>query len=446
MTDPKDPMPATPGPNPARLSLGRLIAYALPAAPSSAVDTPISVYLPAFYASAAGLSLSLVGALILAARIAEIPITLAAGGVSDRWGPPRRRRRFWLIAATPMALIGIWRLFDPPPQPGGAYLLGWLLTVIVGGTFIYLNHIAWGAEASAGYDERTRVQAARQVASVAGLVLVLVPPILIEHAHPPDLERLRMLAIAGFFLLLLPLAVACAVLIAPERPTPIAQSERPSLRAALAALAGDRALRRLLLIDLCDAVSIGVVTSLFVFVARDAWRLGGVTSLLLLSYLLCGLVALAPILKLARGRRKSRTVAWIALYISAALPVLLLVPPGGAAVAFAGVILLGAPSATNTALLDSMMADIAAADAARHGASRAALFYALHMVVGRIGRGLAVGIGFALLDVIGFHPHAANAPSALMDLRLIYLAGPLLTQLAIAGLMWSFPEPRTEPV
>ena len=437
MSDRRDPQPG-----PAPPSLARLIAYALPAAPGNAVDTPISIYLPAFYAATSGMSLSLIGALILAARIAEIPISLAVGAASDAVGPAGRRRRFWLALATPLAMLGIWRLFEPPAAPGPAYLLGWQLVVIVGGVALYLNHIAWGSETARGYGERTRIQALRQAASVTGLLLVLAPPILIERTHPPDLERARMAAIAGFFLILLPLCVGVALAFAPERSQahPPAAARRVSLSDLVEALAGDRALRRMLLVDLLDAGSIGVGTSLFVFLSRDVWRLGGQTSLLLLAYLACGLVGMAPVLRAIRGRRKSRAAAWIAIAISAVLPGLALVPPGGAAFAFAVVLLLGLPSAANTALYDSMMGDIAAAEARVEGESRAGRYYALHMIMGGLGRGGAVAGAFWALDLAGFHPGAANPPQALDSFRLLYVLSPMALQLSMAALLWRFPE------
>jgi GPH family glycoside/pentoside/hexuronide:cation symporter len=429
-------------PAPARAaSLGRLIAYALPGAPASAIDTPISVYLPALYASA-GLSLGLVGALLLVGRLAEIPIALGLGALSDRVGPERARRRFWLLVAAPLALLGLWRLFVPPAAPGPAYLMSWLLVVVAAGTLLQINHIAWGAEIAQGYVQRTRAQAARQIASVAGLVLVLLPPIAIERLHAADTDRLRMLAIAGFFLLMLPLTVGGAVLLAPERPTPRPAAAPPGAwREALATLGSNRALRRLLLIDLADAGALGVVTGLFVFLSREVWGLGSISSLLVLTYVLSGVVCLGPILKAARGRSKSKTVTVIALILAAALPLMLLVPTGAAGWAFACIVVLGAPSAVNAALMDSMMGDIAAADAAARGEARTGVFYALHMIMGRVGRGVAVAIGFALLDRVGFHAHAANSEAALNGFRAFYVGVPLLLQLAIAAMMWRFPEP-----
>lgn len=442
----EDPDPSgSPKAKPGRLSLGRLAAFSLPAAPAAALETPLAVYLPAFY-SGAGLSLDLVGSLFLVARLAEVPIALMAGVLCDRWGPRRGRRRFWLTLSAPLAMLGIWRLFSPPAGFGGGFLIGWLLVVVAASALLAINHVAWGAEITGDYFERTRIQGARQVASVAGLVLVLVPPILIEQAGFPDIERIRMMAIGGFLLLLLPLTVGLAVLLAPERPlpgaaAPVSATPRPSLRALLAGLAGQRALRRLLLVVLCDAGAIGVVTSLFVFLSRDVWGLGRLSSLLLLAYVSSGVICLGPLLRWAKGRSKSRTAAWIALGLAASLPMLLIAPLGGVAGVFACILLLGAPSASNSALLDSMMGDVAGFDANAHGRARTGLFFSLHQIAARVGRGAAIAGAYGVLNHIGFHPDAANAAAALGGFKLLYVGAPVLLQLCIAALMWSFPEP-----
>ena len=337
-------------------------------------------------------------------------------------------------------MVAIWSLFAPPAAPSGVYLVGWLLAVVVCLTFLGINHVAWGSETAGGYHARTRIQAARQIANVAGLVLVLIPPILIERAHPADADRLRMVAIAGFFLLLLPLTVALAGAFAPERPTPRPPAAPDSRLEGLAALRDNRALRRMILVDLCDAGALGVVTSLFVFLSRDVWGLGRMSSILLLVYVISGVACLAPILKFAGKRSKSRTAAWMALGLACALPLLLLVPAGNVWAAVACVLLLGAPSATNSALFDSMMGDIAVADTKAHGRVRTGLFYALHLIMGRGGRGVAIAAAYAFLERVGFHPNTANAAGAVAGFKLLYVGAPLLLMLVMAALLWRFPE------
>ena len=423
-----------------RLSLGRLIAFALPAVPAAAIDTPLSVYAPPFYAGQMGLGLGLVGQLFFISGIAEILIGMGAGAISDRWGGVVRRRRFWMVLATPIVVLAIWRLFAPPANVDGAYLLIWMLVLIVGAVLLQVNHTAWGSEITADYHERTRVQGARQMFGVAGLVLILVAPVLIERAHLGDPERLRMNSVAWFTLLVMPAAVALAVFLAPERRSATTQPPPRRVGEALRAMARSHPLRMLLLIDLLDAAALGVVTRMFVFLSDDVWGLGRVTSIMLLCYLVSGLICLGPILRLARGRSKHRAAAMIALCLTAALPLIALVPHGGTGWAIACMVLLGAPSAVNSALFDSMMGDVAAFDAAAGGARvRTGLFYSLHIIMGRLGRALAIAVCYAILDRIGFHTHMTNAPGVLTGFKLLYVVPPMLLQLAMAALLWRFP-------
>jgi len=427
---------------PARLSFARLVAFALPAGPSQAIDTPLSVYAPAFYAAQGGLGLGLVGLIFSIARLAEIPLGLAAGAMSDRWGGAQRRK-FWMVVAAPVMALAVWAVFSPPARVGGGYLLGGLLALTGATALFWINHAAWGAEVTSDYHARTTVQGARQVISVTCTILVLLAPMLIERAGLPGFETVRMRAVAWFVVIALPLSVATAAVFAPERRARAASAAAgQALGEAVRALGADRALRLLLLADLADSAALGVVTSLFLFLASDAWGLGRLSSLMLLGYLICGVVCLGPIVRMSRKRTKHRTVAVIAVLLALVLPLLLAVPPGGAAWAIAATALLGAPSAVNSALFESMMGDVADAHAARHGQARTGLFFSLHLIVGRVGRGAAIAAAFGALSLIGFHAHGANAPQVIVGFKALYVGAPALLQLCIAALMWRYPSTR----
>ena len=417
-----------------------MLAFALPAGPSQAVETPLAVYAPAFYASQAGLSLGLVGLLFSIARIAEIPLGMAAGAVSDRWGGAHRRK-FWLAIAAPLMVIAVWALFNPPAAVGAVYLLGALLLFTAGSALLWINHAAWAAEVAGDYHGRTGLQGARQAVSVTCTILVLVAPVVVERAGFAGFEANRMASIAWFVALTLPLSLIAALIWAPERRVHIAAVRR-GLGQAVQALIGDRPLRLLLAAGLCDSVALGIVTSLFLFLASEVWGLGRLSSLMLLGYLICGLIYLGPIVSVARRHSKHGTVAVIAVLLALVLPVLLLVPHGAAAWAIACTALLGAPSAINSAMFESMMGDVAEADAAAHGLSRTGLFYALHLIVNRAGRGLAIAAGFGTLNWIGFHPHAANPPQVISTFKWLYVGAPMVLQLSIAALMWRYPLGR----
>jgi Na+/melibiose symporter-like transporter len=129
--------------------------------------------------------------------------------------------------------------------------------------------------------------------------------------------------------------------------------------------------------------------------------------------------------------------------LAAVLPLIALVPAGGVGWAAACMVMLGAPSAVNSALFDSIMGDVAAFDAAKSLRTRTGLFYSLHLIMGRLGRAVSIAICYAILDRIGFHTHAHNTASAIVGFKLLYVVPPMLLQLGIAALMWRFPLDRS---
>ena len=60
-----------------------------------------------------------------------------------------------------------------------------------------------GAELTPDYHERTRVQGAREVALILGMVLVLTLPVLIEQTNPENLAQARVASMGWFVLILL---------------------------------------------------------------------------------------------------------------------------------------------------------------------------------------------------------------------------------------------------
>jgi Na+/melibiose symporter-like transporter len=186
------------------------------------------------------------------------------------------------------------------------------------------------------------------------------------------------------------------------------------------------------------------VVSLFVLLARDVWGLGRLASPLILAYLIAGVIFLPLLLRVLRGRRKSRAAAALALALVAALPFLLAVRPGNAVAAFAVVALLGAPSVINATFFDSLMADIAA-QAERRGHVQTGGFFALHMLAGRLGRAASLAAAFWVLDRIGFRPGGTNTAAALAGFKAVYVGAPIALQSAIAVLAWRFPEAGYTP-
>ena len=152
-----------------------LLLYGAFGLPLAMVALPIYVYLPQFYAERAGLSLGLIGALLLAARIAAAFIDPLLGGwiagAGARAGD-RYPRFVWL--SLPVLLAGFIALFHPPAL-GAAATLAWfgatLMLVYLGFSLATIAHQSWGAALTQAPAERARVTGVREACGLFGVVL-----------------------------------------------------------------------------------------------------------------------------------------------------------------------------------------------------------------------------------------------------------------------------------
>ncbi|MDQ2990145.1 MAG: MFS transporter, partial [Pseudomonadota bacterium] len=120
------------------LGLPNLLCYGLFGLPLAMVALPIYVYLPQFYAERAGLPLALIGAALLAARIAAAFIDPLLG-----WWIGSGAYARYVALALPVLLAGFVGLFHPPAMAAGA-TLAWfgatLMLVYLGFSLATIAH------------------------------------------------------------------------------------------------------------------------------------------------------------------------------------------------------------------------------------------------------------------------------------------------------------------
>ncbi len=419
------------------LSRWTLFAFALPAAPISAMGLPLVVHLPPFYAGTLGLGLVTVGAIFMLARFWDVFTDPVLGILSDRYETRWGRRRHWIVLSVPIMLLSVYMIFMPPVAVTAAYLVFWLFVLYVGWTLLTISHMSWGAELTPDYHERSRVQGAREVALILGMVFVLTLPVLIEQMNPENLAQARVASMGWFVLILLPIAVALAVWRVPERPTQ--RPEHVPLKQAVQALIESRPLQVVLAADLLGGVSGGLVASMFLFLAEDALKLGSYSSLMLLGYFISGVCFIPLILFVARRFGKHKTAAVSAIFNAVTVPLILIVPPGEPAVALAVWALLGVNMAAGPFLFRSLMADVADHDAVVTRQQRTGLFYSLLTSTSKVGAAFAIFIAYSLLDSIGFQAGGENSQAVLDSLRAVYVWPACIISAAVAGILWFYP-------
>jgi Na+/melibiose symporter-like transporter len=423
---------------PARLSAGDLAAFAGPSVALATLGAPLQIYIPPFFAGHMGLGLVTVGLIFSAMRFWDLAATPLVGGLCDRtvgrWG----RRRFWTTLATPLVVLATAAVFMPPTGAGAVYLMVAAFTLYTSVDLFSLSYSAWSAEVSGDYHERSRVQTARQGAGVAGLLLILILPLAAVALHPHDAKATRVAIMGAFLVLFLPLTVGAMLWRTPEPP---AAPPAPPLPWAegLTLLARNRALQIILAITLIEGVGFGVINSMFVFLTEDVWRLGGLSTLALLAYIVSGLVFLAPVLWISRRLGKHRTAFCTTLVTMLSLPVMLLVPPAAPVLAIAGCALMGVTQLGVQSLYGSMMADIVDADHVDGGRSRAGFVFSIYAMSAKVGGAVAIGAGYAVLHAVGFHPGGHNDAATLTGFKLACFGPPILIEALVAALIWRYP-------
>ena len=425
-----------------RLSNTKLAAYSLPALPIAAFATPLAIYAPPFYATDMGLGLAAVGTIFMVARFWDLFTDPVMGVLSDklpsRWG----RRRHWMVIAIPILMLStvlvMFPNWFPQAHGSGAYLLITLLLLYVGYTLLTISHIAWGAELTDDYHERSRVQGWREFAHLGSMTLVLMIPAVLEQTGQALSSVVKMNAMGWYVLALTPIAIFIAVRFVGERP--VKRAPNPlGFTAAFRVLAQNPFLRRVVIADLFIHLPSSVRASVFIFYVAAIIEMPEWSAVIMLSYFAAGPIAVPLWVKISKHLSKHKAAA-LGVFLHVAVTISYLLPGKGDALLFAGLFFMsGIVYAGVPFLIRSMVADIVDYDRLQTGQDRTGLFYATVTTTMKVGGALGIGLGYPLLALIGFNPSGPNEQAQLDGLRYVYAFLPAVSELLVVYLLYRFP-------
>lgn len=413
-----------------------MAAYGAPALPLAALVLPVHIYLPTFYASDLGLGLTLVGTLLVIARLWDGITDPLIGWISDqlpaRWG----RRRSVVLAGTPLVLIASWMLLVPPVEVSGAYLLGWSLALYAGWTAVILPLSAWGAELSEDYHERSRIAAWREGFVLAGTLAALVLPVLFGvDARSDAAAALKVLAI--FIIVLLPGAVALMAWQVPDRSPPA--SRAVGKLSGFKAILANEPFRKLIGAYLINSVANGLPATLFLLFVGNVLQSPEAAGLLLVAYFLAGVAAVPLWTWTSRRYGKHRVWCVAMVWACGWFALVPFLGPGDVWLFLAISIATGLALGADLVLPSSMQADVVDVDTQTTGRRRAGIYFALWGMATKGALALAVGIAFPILDLMGFQDGGENDATALLTLTALYAALPVILKAISIVLIWRFP-------
>jgi Na+/melibiose symporter-like transporter len=412
---------------PAGLAARQGLAYGLLGLPLAFVALPLYVLLPHHYASAFGMPLATLGAVLLAARLFDAAIDPLLGRFSDRLFARSLRAVWGAGAASALMLgVGLTGLFFPlVTGPALAvWAMGFLLLTYTAYSQLGITHQAWGARLGGNELQRGRIVAWREGCGLLGVVLASVLP--------------------GLFGLPVMLGVFAAALVAGWLAW--TRAPRPALRQRDArgpALSGlwrplQRAVfRRLLAVFLLNGIASAVPATLVLFFIQDRLRAPAAQEpMFLAAYFLSAALSMPLWLKVVAHWGLART--WLAGMLMAVAVFAGVAGIGaGDTAAFLLVcvlsgVALGADLVVPTALLAGLIAQQGEA-----GQQEGAYFGWWNFAT-KLNLALAAGVALPLLGLLGYSPGTRD-PAALQTLGLAYAVLPCgLKLLAAATLYWFF--------
>ena len=407
-----------------RLSRGALLAYGLFGLPLAMLALPVYVLVPQLYANRFGLSLSVIGSMLLVARVLDACIDPALGLWIDRARSARGYAGFVLLSL-PLLIAGYLALFHPPPM-AAALLLWWfggsLMLVYGGFSLATIAHNSWGASLTQERGERARLTAMREGWALVGVILAAAVPFVAGLG-----------ALSVLFVCAVTLAAWVLLRMAPRpEPVPVVHLDWRALLVPFR----NRAFRWLLAVFAANGIAAAIPATLFLFFATDRLQLGQFSGLFLVLYFVAAACALP--LWVALAARIGEASAWrTSMLLAVAAFVWVVQLDAGAMVAFAAIcIISGAALGADLALPPALLAGVIGA--AGHSGQREGAYFGAWSWMTKMNLALAAGIALPLLELLGYTPGSTNTTGT-QALGIAYAWVPCGLKCLAALLLWRAP-------
>ena len=417
-------------PHPAiALGNGGLIAYGALGLPLAFAALPVYVHTPRLYAEGLGLSLALVGAVLLASRIVDAITDPLIGWASDRIA----RRRLLVGAGLPLLMAGMIALLAPPDGAGATWLAVSVIVATLGYSLATINYHAWGAELGRSPQQRTTIVAFREGFGIVGVVLAASLPTMLAGD-----DRSALAALAWIFVPLLTVAALITLGFAPRGPS--LRRQDGSIFSSITEALHEPRLIRLLAVFAANGIAAAVPSATVLFFVSDVLGAGQFAGLFLAVYFLAAAAGLP--LWAALAARLGKLRSWAASMVLAMLVFVWAATLGeGALVAFGVIcVISGVALGADLTLPPAMLAD---ALARAGGAARGGAWFGLWNFVNKTNLALAAGLALPLLAWLGYQPGVSTG-DGVRALALTYGALPVALKLLALALLWHWRRHFTE--
>ncbi|MDA1074917.1 MAG: MFS transporter [Proteobacteria bacterium] len=423
-----------------KLKTSTLFYYSLTDLPIAMSLFPVIVFVPRYYASDVGVPLVVIGTVLFVVRIFDVLTDPLMGYLSDHTRSRFGRRRPWMLLATPIMMLSIYRLFMPPPDADWVHLLVWSLVLSIGITMMLIPYYAWGSELSTDYNERSRITGGRAMAGVLGsLTAQLVPgAALLFFGIGGSSVVLQLVGIT--MLIVMPVCVGLTLWKTDE---PVV-----SKRAVLPVIPGLKLMwsngpfKQLVLAFMIGSIGLNITTPLYLFFIAGVLHAEDQAIYMLTFFYLMSFAAVPLWVMFARRVGKHRAYLSSFFMLALAHPFYLLLGEGDFWWMLPITMVTGfAAGGFSATLPNSMKADVIDLDTLNSGENRAALFFSAWSFAQKATASIGGAIAMFGLAFFGFNaaPDAVNGDSELFGLRFLFSTFPSLFYLTGAAIVWTYP-------
>jgi len=424
---------------PARLSRFKLFCYGVTDMPLHFALTPVLIFVPKYYTSELGLSLILVGNMLLFARVLDVFTDPLVGYWSDRTRTRWGRRRPWIVAGAPIMTLSFYMLFLPPPDAGAGYLFACIMGLYLALTMILIPYYSWAAELSPDYKERSRITGWRSAIGIVGNMAAQGVPILFLVFFDYGGDKAVMTILGVMMVITLPLGVLLTVTQVDE-PREYVDSTT-SIRKGLKLMWKNGPFKRLIAALMIGSTAFNITTPLYSFFV--GWVLGAptMTVVMLAFFYTFNLVGVPFWIRLSNRIGKHRAYAASFILIGCVHPLYLFHGWGDFWWMIPITVVSGFAGGAFAALPNSMKADVIDLDSMMSGDNRAASFFATWSFTAKMSAAIGGWIALSVLGLMGFAPQlgADNSDAHMLGLRILFTVPPAILFFVAAAIIWDYP-------
>lgn len=398
--------------------------YSMLAIPIAFAGFPLYVLAPDFYATTHGVSLALLGMLLLGLRVFDAVQDPLIGVLSDRY---RHLLRIVLPIASILLCAGVYGLFNSTPVEPALWFTLCVAVTVTAYSVLSINLNTLGGLWSDNPTNQTRISSLRETCGLIGLVIAVSLPVwLKQQVEPKQVYVFYALILVGI------MASAWMIfwpwLLRHAKHTQYIQRDVFSLLLGLKSLPHET--RSFLGIYGLSMLASSLPAVLVIFFVRDLLGAENLTGVFLLLYFLSGAVSM-PLWKYLSEAQ--------GLYRAWAFSMVL------AVISFMGAFFLNSGDIWQYALICGVSGLALGADLAlppailsshihqHHTEHQAATHYALLALIAKLSLAIASAMALPLLDVAGFRPAGNNTRTALFTLSTIYALVPCALKLIAAA-------------